>query len=419
MRFNENRLSGSIPSQIFAASRIQELNLQSNFFTGTIPREIGILENATTILLDHNLLKGSIPKELQFLHRIEFLHLHRNQLTGIAPDVSFAIKSNINYISDCGEPNFLLASELTCDTCTMCCNSEKKCQETENWTVPVEGSIILTLALIPVLITFNFVLFKATKNNFFSCFVDRRDPSTIYNNDSIYCFLLSNSYVAKMIHLITAGIQIWLYTFYLAASNVRNPDTDWRFSFRCLANSMSCVDDSSVHAEGWFVFCAVLVLHLGADVVMGILQIRKAVMLLDFHLFVSGITMFSLTSFGGLTSYYYNVALAESNTDLISNAVILLFINDLDEKFLILLQIVAPDWTKNLLDEVHINMSNKAVSNEETNMHDSISPSEIFSSHSSDETLPVASMDRSESARANIKLGGFLSKSSIKRKEKK
>ena len=48
--------------------------------------------------------------------------------------------------------------------------------------------------------------------------------------------------------------------------------------------------------------------------------------------------------------------MAEKNTDLLTNAVILLFINDLDEQFLALLLVLAPDWTTGILNEIEARM---------------------------------------------------------------
>ena len=52
------------------------------------------------------------------------------------------------------------------------------------------------------------------------------------------------------------------------------------------------------------------------------------------------------------TSIVYNLALAGSSTDAIVNVLILLFINDLDEKLLAMTEIIADEWTANQLKEV-------------------------------------------------------------------
>ena len=76
----------------------------------------------------------------------------------------------------------------------------------------------------------------------------------------------------------------------------------------------------------------ILISYLGTDFLMSILQLHMGLVNYDFKIFMSGIMLLYLTCLAAYTSYTYNVALAESNTDLIMNAVILLFINDLDEQ---------------------------------------------------------------------------------------
>merc|ERR1712194_700676 len=85
---------------------------------------IGLFINATVIGLNHNNIKGTIPAELTDLKNLEKIHLHQNELTGTAPEIDIE-----SFITDCGQPSYLLSSPLKCDSCTMCCNSERKCQE--------------------------------------------------------------------------------------------------------------------------------------------------------------------------------------------------------------------------------------------------------------------------------------------------
>ena len=52
----------------------------------------------------------------------------------------------------------------------------------------------------------------------------------------------------------------------------------------------------------------------------------------------------------------YNAASVETNADLITNAVILFFINDIDERVMSALKILAPDWTEIRMDEIKRNL---------------------------------------------------------------
>ena len=73
---------------------------------------------------------------------------------------------------------------------------------------------------------------------------------------------------------------------------------------------------------------------------------------MDWQIFVSGFILLFLTILAAYTSVLYNIALAETNTQIIVNAVILLFINDLDEQFMSVLQVLCPVWTNRQIAEI-------------------------------------------------------------------
>ena len=185
-----------------------------------------------------------------------------------------------------------------------------------------------------------------------------RDVDTVYSNDSVYCFFLSNNKMAWFIHIATAIIQIVLFSIYLTSSNALRKHTDFVYTYRCPDNDLECDNLGSVTMVGWIGFGFVLVLHLGRDFVMscaqmGIFFFKKQ----DYHLLLSGLSILSLTSLALSTSIIYNMALAAKNTDLLTNAVILLFINDLDEKCFEMVQFVRPCWVKAVLEEIENHMT--------------------------------------------------------------
>ena len=370
LKLNINRLSGSIPFEIFNPPRIEEMLLQNNLLTGSIPTNLGNLKNSRIIAMNHNLLRGTIPSELSSLHHIEALQFHQNQLTGRAPDIKLSNVLDNSYITDCGEPSFLLANSLECKTCTMCCNSENECKESNSLDFPLEGAIILFLVLLPAIVALKFYSLKTTKNKFFSCLIDNREPLSILDKESVYCLLLSDSHLAKFISMLTVCFQLWLLSIYMRAANIRSKDTDWRYSLRCLGNNLECIDQSEVRFDGWIVFAWVVILYLGKDLIMSFLHVRKAIYISDFRLLLSGLTIYTITALTFLATAYYNLALGESNTDLLTNAVILLFINDLDEKCLSLMILIAPEWTEKRITEVETTIKRKCAIIETPNHSD-------------------------------------------------
>ena len=246
---DQNSLAGSIPIELFHASRIELLMLQSNRLTGSIPTQLGNLQNATRILMNHNSLKGAIPNEIQNLMKIEFVHFHHNQLTGTAPLVEFVIKSRENFITDCGDPSYLLPEKVKCTSCTMCCNSEGACQTKTNLRIDISTLTIVVFITIPIGIAiFAFGLKRVQRIPFFSYFKDVRDPVKLYKEDSVYCFILSSDPKAWIVYFITAVIQILLIITFLLASSSSNEFSDNSFPFICPNNSMVCEskDDNSV-----------------------------------------------------------------------------------------------------------------------------------------------------------------------------
>jgi len=361
LRLGENGFVGSIPFQIFGATEIKELNLQSNQITGTIPTEIVNLRLVERIYMSHNFLKGTIPANLGDLESLEYLHLHRNLLQGFAPNLKKSETMHLDdfgYITDCGFPRYLLPDRLSCEGCTMCCNSEKKCQLVDPPTLS-QKNLFSIASLIPIgcLLLFIFSV-KRENNALFKLFIDDRDPLTIFNDDSVYCFIFSNDGIAIIIYGVTVIIQVMIFTFYLKASDFVD-DSDYIYSYQCLGNSIKCVQERTERLIGPTLFVLITFLFLGRDFAISTMQIRKSVYLLDKQLLLSGFILFFITSYAFLVSFRYNTALLESSTDMITNTMILLFVNELDEKMLNVLVALAPEWTRNILNLVSENVKKK------------------------------------------------------------
>jgi len=361
LRLNENGFVGSIPFQMFGATEIKELNLQSNQITGSIPPEITNMHRVERIYMSHNNLKGTIPAEMGDLESLEYLHLHRNLLEGVAPNLKKSETMRLDklgYITDCGFPRYLLPDRLACEDCTMCCNSEKKCQLIDPPTLSKKNLFSLAF-LIPIGCILLFVFSMKRENNpFFKPFIDDRDPLTIFNDDSVYCFIFSSNGIALIIYGVTVIIQVIVFTLYLTASDFVD-DSDYIYSYQCLGNSIECVQERTDRLIGPMLFVLITFLFLGRDFAISTMQIRKSVYLLDKQLLLSGFILFFITAYAFLVSFRYNTALLESSTDMITNTMILLFVNELDEKMLNVLVALAPEWTRNILDVASENMKNK------------------------------------------------------------
>ena len=80
-----NNMEGSIPSEVGQLVGLEILDLAENSFIGPIPTEIGLLENATTLSLTENKLHGSLPSEVGRLELLEILDFGKNGISGSLP----------------------------------------------------------------------------------------------------------------------------------------------------------------------------------------------------------------------------------------------------------------------------------------------------------------------------------------------
>ena len=358
--FRQNSLSGPLPPQIFTLEHIEHLDLQSNSFVGTIPPQIGNIKTVSHISLSHNFFKGSIPKELDRLSKIEYLHLHDNFLTGTAPfiprlrELGSSTGEVERYITDCGDRSHVLPNPVICPSCTLCCNSDNLCQENKIWPISMDQAAFIVmfalpigLAIISCLVHIVMAFFNRRIHT-----LDQRSTVTLVDDDSTYCLIFSNSFVAKFIYVLVFFLQGTFYYMFLQASSFTSESSDWQFTFQCSSSSFWCENRSTVSLFGWTMFFVVTIFTLSVDYINSALLILKAVDIMNLKMLVSGFLHFGMTVMALFCSFYYNKALATTNTELIINAVILLFINDLDEQLMNAMQALVPDWVDTRIEEV-------------------------------------------------------------------
>ena len=366
IKLHQNAFAGSLPVEMFHLTNTQRLELQSNLLTGLIPSQIGLLQNATYIKLNHNKLQSSIPTEIETLTNIEYLHLHVNLLTGVAPhlpelrQLGKQLGQPERYITDCGSPWYTLSAPLSCPSCTTCCNSDEMCQQNRVSRIPIEKWAFIVVFGVPIALgLICFVMYKTIDclDITLQFLQDKRDPLQLVDQDSIYCLIFSSTYIGWFLFVVVYFLQGCFYYMFLSASSFTTKTSDWQFTVRCPSTAAFCQDDSTVNTFGWLMFFVVTLFTLSQDYVNSALQIRKSVISLDLTMFISGLLHVGVTVLGLFCSFYYNMALATTNTELIVNAVILLFINDLDEQLMIFLKALAPEWVEKKHEEIESNLT--------------------------------------------------------------
>ncbi|GLT74642.1 hypothetical protein SLA2020_464290 [Shorea laevis] len=95
--FNKNKLSGTIPPDLFSSAMVLiHVLFDGNQLTGSIPSTLGLVQTLEVLRLDRNALTGTVPLNINNLTNINELNLAHNNLTGPLPDLTSM--SSLNYV---------------------------------------------------------------------------------------------------------------------------------------------------------------------------------------------------------------------------------------------------------------------------------------------------------------------------------
>jgi len=304
--------------------------------------------------LSYNELKGLIPPEIGNLKKIEKLHLQVNGLSGYAPEFSVDLD---DFITDCGKDE---EDKVNCPSCTYCCNDEEKCLKmSEAW--PKQwlrdqnkgGAawmyIFSFFGLFIVMVVI--FLFVRTHPESKLPFLVRRT----YQEESVYKFFLSSSVPAWFIAIFAALSQLVIVYFFINAADVQGENNDWVFMYSCPEDDLSCKKVQGKTLMSWAVFNIIIFTYVGNDALDGLFLIYESLFVNDEKGIVAGAVLVYLTVTTVITSIIYNSAIGTSDTDILQNAVLLLFLNDLDEKLYSIIVRVNPKWIHTINDNISSN----------------------------------------------------------------
>lgn len=82
---HDEKVTGTIPTQIGLLSELELINLSNQFITGRLPTQLGTAVSVVEIRIQGTYISGPIPTELSGLESLAHLHLDHNLLSGEVP----------------------------------------------------------------------------------------------------------------------------------------------------------------------------------------------------------------------------------------------------------------------------------------------------------------------------------------------
>eukprot|EP00594_Rhizosolenia_setigera_P002678 CAMPEP_0178953772 /NCGR_PEP_ID=MMETSP0789-20121207/8606_1 /TAXON_ID=3005 /ORGANISM="Rhizosolenia setigera, Strain CCMP 1694" /LENGTH=195 /DNA_ID=CAMNT_0020635071 /DNA_START=67 /DNA_END=654 /DNA_ORIENTATION=- len=125
----------------------------------------------------------------------------------------------------------------------------------------------------------------------------------------------------------------------------------------CPPNSLDCENSYKVSDYGFFVFGLILTIWLLKDIVGSVKLILVSFQHRNIDFFFAGTVVFTVTMLSLWSSIIYIIAIAVKNTDLIKDAVVLLFVIEIDERIYELVENINPDW----VDHIEKDMRNSFI----------------------------------------------------------
>lgn len=143
--------------------------------------------------------------------------------------------------------------------------------------------------------------------------------------ESVYSFFLSSRRKHWAVVIPVVALQMLLLFFFVDAAQLNFADdkSDFIYAWNCPRNDEDCKPEEDDDAKGWFAFAFLMVCYLLGDFFNGIkLLWESGDVIFSFSkrrlLFAGGACLCLVSSFTVYTSIVYNLAIARSNTDVVS-----------------------------------------------------------------------------------------------------
>jgi hypothetical protein len=284
------------------------------------------------------------------------IHLHANGLVGNADYFNYSVAS---FITDCGLTE-ISSGLTTCEECTECCNVEGGCiTVAETW----PKNHIKSLGVSPALlimgfsIVFSFVLIRfSAVFSIFSKYLPRL-PYVVrqeFQQDSSYRWFLSTYKSAWFWGLLSLAFQLWLVLVFLQSGDYTSEGNLWLYSKDCPEDDTVCYEQKTTNLAGWLTFVAILAVFLLQDLIPGMVLLYESSVDFNWKGLFAGLAIMNVTILSAVASAIFIYATSLSNIVIYMNAVIVLFLNSIDEQVFMIIQRVAPGWA----DDVEADIMN-------------------------------------------------------------
>jgi len=139
---------------------------------------------------------------------------------------------------------------------------------------------------------------------------------------------------------------------FIEAGDITKDGNLWLYSLSCPDDSMVCSDQSLTNFWGWFTFTLILAVFLLPDFLNGILLFYECSV--DFNLqgLFTALMLLNVTLLSVVASSIFIYATSISNIAIIKDAVIVLFLNSIDEQIYMIVERIAPGWVEDIETEI-------------------------------------------------------------------
>ena len=177
--------------------------------------------------------------------------------------------------------------------------------------------------------------------------IDSQDAIDMIGQDSVYQFFLGTHWFGWIVALFTIASQIFMLSVFVggAETELSDDSVDLVYTWKCPRDLPDCTDKADLTPIGWTSFALLMVAHLLKDAINGVklifLSAKERYSPQDrIRYFCGGTLLTFISLFTLFVSTIFNSAIATSDTEIIVNSVIILFVDDVDELFYDILNVI-------------------------------------------------------------------------------